>query len=63
MSPAAKKDAHAPARPPAPAVSPKAPAARRAPHDDPDRAREKSAEREVAGRHKNDGQKDHKGAR
>lgn len=60
MSPAAKPS-KSPAR--TPAVSPKAPAAQRAPHADPDRAREKTAAEEVAGRHKNAGQKDHKGAR
>ncbi len=47
----------------APAVSPKAPAAQRAPRADAQRAREKQAERQIAGRHKNSGQKDHKGAR
>ena len=31
--------------------------------DDPNLQREKAEEREVAGRHKNSGQKDHKGAR
>jgi len=34
-----------------------------APQQDADLAREKAEEGEVAGRHKNTGQKDHKGAR
>jgi hypothetical protein len=33
------------------------------PHEDPDKAKEKAEADEVAGRHKNSGQKDHKGAR
>jgi len=32
-------------------------------NEDPDRAKEKAEEGEVAGRHKNSGPKDHKGAR
>lgn len=31
--------------------------------EDPDKRAERSAAQEVQGRHKNDGQKDHKGAR
>ncbi len=56
MNPAAK-----PAR--SRAVSPKAPGARRPSRQDPQREREKAAAEEVAGRHGNVGQKDHKGAR
>ena len=37
--------------------------ARLAPSGDPKRLPEQAQAREVAGRHKNDGQKDHKGAR
>ncbi len=33
------------------------------PRQDPDKAKEQAEAREVAGRHKNSGQKDHKGAR
>jgi hypothetical protein len=33
------------------------------PLEDVNKQKEKSEEKEVAGRHKNDGQKDHKGAR
>ncbi len=56
MSPASKT-------PRTPAVSPKAPAQRRAPHEDADAPREQAAAQEIAGRHKNAGQKDHKAAR
>ncbi len=49
--------------PRAPAVSPKAPAERRAPRRDAEAPREQAAAEEIAGRHANTGQKDHKAAR
>ena len=45
-------------QPPKPAQTHPAP-----PREDPDKAKEKAEANEVAGRHKNSGQKDHKGAR
>jgi hypothetical protein len=44
-------------------VSPKAPAERRAPTRDAQAPREQAAAEEIAGRHANTGQKDHKAAR
>ncbi len=49
--------------PRAPGVSPKAPAERRAPTRDTEAPREQAAAEEIAGRHANTGQKDHKAAR
>jgi hypothetical protein len=39
------------------------PLTRTLPHEEANRQRQKAETEEVAGRHKNDGQKDHKGAR